>query len=150
MAHPSDSSVQVEAEAIIRDKVAALLGTALAPATVTFNTGAPMQVNGAAVDESVLIEIFARQGRLKAGQQKKVALDAFKLITLRRSRPDARLILAFADADAAASARGNGWLAQALAIWGVEVLIVDLDDELRDEIRAAQRLQDMRNVSLPA
>jgi hypothetical protein len=147
MAHPSDSSVQVEAQAIIREKISTRLEVALAPATVTFATGATVQVNGAAPDESVLVEIFARQGRLKPGQQKKVALGAFKLITLRQSRPNARLILAFADAEAAAHVLGDGWLAQALTVWGVEVLVVDLDDEQRDKIRAAQILQDMRNSS---
>jgi hypothetical protein len=35
-------------------------------------------------------------------------------------------------------------------LWGVEVVVVELDDEQRDKIRAAQRLQDMRNVSLIA
>jgi hypothetical protein len=64
----SDSAVQREAEALIRDKVATVVGTDLSPATVTFDTGARVKVDGVAADESVLVEIFARQGKLKGGQ----------------------------------------------------------------------------------
>jgi hypothetical protein len=150
MAHRSDSAVQREAEALIRDKVAAEVGKELTPTTVTFDTGAPVQVDGVAADESVLVEIFARQGKLKPGQQKKVALDAFKLVTLGRSRPGAELILAFADAEAAAYPRGAGWLAEALKTWKVRVLVVDLDETERAKIRAAQLLQEMRNPETDA
>jgi len=82
----SDSAVQRAAEAVIRRKLAAFVGKDLAPATVTFDTGACVQVDAVASDESVLAEIFARQGKLKSGQQKKVAIDTLKLITLGRTR----------------------------------------------------------------
>ncbi len=144
MAHRGDAVVQREAEALIRDRAATLVGKSLASATVTFDTGAAVQVDGVADDESVLVEIFAHQGKLKGGQQRKVALDALKLITLGRSRPGTQLILAFADDEAAAYARGNGWLAQALSTWNVTVLVIELDDEDRKKIRAAQIVQEMR------
>lgn len=147
MAHRSDSLVQREAESLMRNKVAEVIGQDLQSATVRLDTGAPVQVDGAAADESVLVEIFARQGKLKAGQQKEVALDAFKLITLARGRPDAELILAFADEDAAAYARGKGWLAEALASWSVKIVVVELDERERAKIRAAQVLQEIENPS---
>jgi len=145
MVHRSDSAVQRDAEASIRDRVAAIVGKELSPATITFDTGAPVQVDGVAADESVLVEIFAHQGKLKGGQQKKVGLDAFKLITLGRSRPAAQLILAFADGEAAAYALGKGWLAEALSTWKVKVLVVELSVDDREMIRAAQVVQEMRN-----
>ena len=145
MPHRSDSAVQRAAEEKIRDELAGLVGKPLAPGTVTFATGAPVQVDAVASDESVLAEIFARQGKLKPGQQKKVALDAFKLVTLGRSRPHAQLILVFADDAAAAYALGAGWLAEALKTWKVTVIVVELDDAERDRIREAQALQEMRN-----
>jgi hypothetical protein len=63
-------------------------------------------------DESVLVEVFAHQGRLKGGQFHKVARDALKLITLARSREASRLILAFGE-EAAACVIGRSWLAEA-------------------------------------
>lgn len=138
MAHHSDSKVQREAEEIIRTQVSEKVGAELAPADLAFETGALVRVDGATADESVIVEIFARQGKLKPGQQKKVALDAFKLVTLGRNRPNSRLIVVFADDDAAAYALGKGWLAQALKTWKVEVLVVELDAVQRERILAAQ------------
>ncbi len=104
-----------------------------------------MQVDAASPDDRVLAEIFARQGTLKGGQQKKVAIDTLKLITVREERPGTDLVLCFADESAAAYATRGGWLAQALRTWGVRVEIVDIPQALHDEIRAAQKTQTMVN-----
>jgi hypothetical protein len=93
----------------------------------------------------VLVEIFAHQGRLKGAQFHKVARDALKLITLRRSRPSARLIIAFGDPDAAGCVTGASWLAEALSTWEIEVLVVNLDDTVRAGLREAQVRQLMVN-----
>lgn len=140
--HVSDSAVQREAERVIRERLAQRLGIDLMPQAVHLVAGAPVQVDAASPDGSVLAEIFARQGELKGGQQKKVAIDT---ITIRRERPGTRLVLAFADSDAAAYATGGGWVAQALRTWDVDVEIVDIPEELRNKIRAAQAAQTMVN-----
>jgi hypothetical protein len=93
----------------------------------------------------VLVEIFAHQGRLRGAQFHKVARDALKLITLRRVYPDSRLIIAFANADAARHVEAESWLAEALRVWEVEVLTVELGNEIRAGIRLAQRRQVMIN-----
>lgn len=144
--HVSDSAVQRRAEEVIRGLLAHRLRVALAPRTIKLPGGAPVQVDAAAADGSVLAEIFARQGTLKGGQQKKVAIDTLKLITIRREYPGTRLVLAFADEAASAYATGSGWLAQALRTWEVEVAIIDIPQELRDEIVAAQAGQKMVNA----
>jgi invasion protein IalB len=64
--HQSDSSEQRDAEVLIRSKVAEYAGKDLAPSTVTLQSGAKVQVDGADSDESVFVEIFARQGALRA------------------------------------------------------------------------------------
>src|SRR4051812_30215059 len=148
-AHQSDSSEQQAAEELIRSQVAAHLGKELRSATLYLERGAAVQVDGAAADESAFVEIFARQGALKGGQRHKVATDALKLITLGRSRPNATLIIAFGDPEAAAYATKGTWMAEALATWGVTALVVELDDSIRDGIRAAQARQVMVNPSAP-
>jgi hypothetical protein len=144
--HVSDSAVQRKAEGVIRERLAELLGTPLKAGPVTLAGGATVEVDAVSTEDPVLAEIFARQGALKAGQQKKVAIDTLKLITIRRERPETRLLLAFADEAAAAYAQGNGWLANALRSWEVDVVVVAIPDELRAEIRAAQAGQRMINV----
>lgn len=145
--HQSDSSEQRDVEEVIRAKVAAHLGTELKPATLALDQGAEVQVDGASADRSVFVEIFARQGTLKGGQRHKIATDALKLITLGRSYPQARLVIAFADDDAAAFATQGTWMAEALSAWKVQVLVVELDDDVREGIRAAQVRQRMVNPS---
>jgi len=143
--HPSDSSTQRGAESAILAAVSAELGVTLTPLSLALPNGARVQVDGAAADFSVLVEAFARQGALKGGQQKKVCQDALKLITLGRIHPNARLMIAFADPEAAAYASRGTWVAEALATWGVEVIVVDIDPELRTELREAQLRQVMLN-----
>jgi hypothetical protein len=68
-----------------------------------------------------------------------------KLITIGRTHPNAQLVIAFADEDAAAYASRGTWVAEALATWAAQVLIVDIGEELRSEIRKAQLRQVMVN-----
>lgn len=145
--HLSDSAVQRRAETAILSKVAEHFATPLAPKTFTLRAGTRVQIDGAAADNSLFVEVFARQGFLKGGQQKKVSQDGFKLITIAREHPEARLVLAFADEEAAAYATRGTWVSEALATWGVTVLVVDIDDPLRADIRKAQVRQIMVNPS---
>ena len=145
--HVSDSAVQRRAEEVIRLALADRLGVTLEPRTIKLAAGAPVQVDAASPDDRILGEIFARQGTLKGGQQKKVAIDTLKLITVREERPGTKLVLCFADEAAAAYALGGGWIAQALRTWRVEVEVVRIPNELRAEIVAAQAGQTMINPS---
>lgn len=145
MAHQSDSLEQRTAEPLILAGVSKIVGVDLAPRSLRLERGARADVDGAAVDESVLVEIFAHQGRLKGAQFHKVARDALKLITLGRSRPASKLLIAFGDPNAAACVTGASWLAEALATWRIDVLVVELEDAVRAGLRDAQVRQVMVN-----
>jgi hypothetical protein len=145
MTHQSDSHEQRSAEPLIREGVSVAVGVELTPRSLRLDGGARVDVDGVAPDESVLVEIFAHQGRLKGAQFHKVARDALKLITLRRSRSRSRLIIAFGDPDAAACVSANSWLAEALRAWEIKVLVVDLNDDVRAGLRSAQARQVMVN-----
>jgi hypothetical protein len=144
--HRSDSLEQREAEPLIRSGVeAALGGTTLTPTTLTLPNGARVDVDGVDDEQRVFVEIFAKQGRLRGAQFHKVARDALKLITITKDRPETRRIVAFADQQAADCVLGKSWLAEALTTWGIEVLVVELDEEIRAGLRAAQARQVMMN-----
>lgn len=81
MAHQGDSYEQRSAEPLIRRAVSVAVGVELAPRSLRLDGGARVDVDGVAPDESVFVEIFAHQGRLKGAQFHKVARDALKLIT---------------------------------------------------------------------
>lgn len=143
--HRSSSREQQEAEPLILAWVAAELGVPLAPTRVELRGGSSVEVDGVDDARSVFVEVYARQGTLKGGQVKKVAQDLLKLALLGKNRPDARLILVLASAEAALTVRGRKWLAEAVEEFGVEVLVADLDDGVRDRLRAAQTRQIMVN-----
>jgi hypothetical protein len=143
----SRSDVQARAEATIRERLAAILGIELRPGKLTLADGVSVSVDAAASDNSVIAEIFARQGRLKPGQMKKVAMDALKLVTIRHELRRAHLVLAFADPEAAACVQRRGWLSHALRTSGIQVLTVDIPSALRTEIRNAQGRQRMVNAT---
>lgn len=145
--HASDSHEQRLAEPLILASVGQELGVELVPRSLRLKDGARVDVDGIAPDESVLVEVYAHQGRLRGGQFHKVARDTLELITLKRTRPAAQLVLAFGDPDAAACVTGTSWLAEALRAWEVAVLIAELDDDVRAGLRAAQARQVMVNLS---
>ncbi len=146
----SDSGEPRDAEPLILEAVSRYLGQSLESKTVHLETGAPVQVDGVAGDFSAFVEIYAHHGPLKGGQQKKVSNDALKLITLGRAHPEAKLIIAFADEEASRYATKGTWVSEALATWKVEVLVVEIDAEVRHRIRAAQVRQQMVNPAAQA
>lgn len=146
--HASASSVQLDAESVIRRLVSAAVGVDLQPRRLRLSESTNVDVDGVSDDEQILVEIFARQGTLKGGQVRKVAMDALKLITLGRTRPSARLILAFASNEAAAYVENpNAWLTEALRAGNVEVLVVNPPADIRTAVLAAQARQHMGNTT---
>jgi hypothetical protein len=146
-AHASDSSPQRAAEVVIRDALAARLGVPLEERVLRLRNGTTVKVDAVTEGESVLAEIYARQGKLRGGQQKKVAQDALKLLSLRTTRPAARLLLVFASDEAAEYALNpKGWFAESLRMWKVEVLVIKVDQRTRDALISAQKRQVMRGL----
>jgi hypothetical protein len=145
--HLSDSAEQRLAEPLILAALTKTLGIALAPETLRLPGGSRVDIDGVAQDHSVLVEVFAHQGPMKTGQRHKVARDALKLVTTAKSLvpTNPRLIIAFGDKQAAATATGKSWLAEALVTWSVEVFIAELQDSVKDGLRAAQARQVMVN-----
>jgi len=150
MVHLSSSAEHLAAEPLILAGVAEVLGVGLAPRSLTLPGGARVDVDGVAADESVLVEVFAHQGRLRGGQFHKVSRDALKLITLARNRHDAKLVIAFGDQAAADCVTKRSWLAEALQTWRIEVVVVELEPAVRDGLRSAQVRQVMVNQSAPS
>ena len=146
--HPSNSTVQSNAETAIIASLADLLGIdlVLGPRQIQLNNGAHVVVDAATEDLSVVVEAYAHQGRLKGAQPKKIAQDILKLALIRQQpgHRSARAIIALADQ--AADDSITGWLREAAATWQIEIMTVNLPAELKDSIRAAQTRQVMVNV----
>jgi hypothetical protein len=101
-----------------------------------------LEIDGVCDEPTVLVEAWAHQGPPKAAQKAKVTNDPFKLLVARRLLDgEARLILLFADEDAARLFVTGTWRAAALREAGIEVVVAELPNHVRDLIRAAQARQ---------
>lgn len=141
-APPGDSRVQREAEAVMVALLADRLRLPLAPRRIDFGERRRVEIDAATEDLSVLCEAWAHQGPPKPAQKNKVLTDAFKLAFVAKAIGGSpRLILLLSDEAAAAPFRGRSWYAAALAEFGVEVMVVDLPDDVRERIRDAQLKQ---------
>lgn len=142
--HRSNSRVQSEAEGVILKGAGKERGFSLRQSVRLPLGQSFVEVDGATNDESVLVEVYARVGRLKGSQPNKVLADATKLLALRRERPKARVILAFADQAAKDSI--TGWRAAVLETNKVETIVVKLGSKDRKLVEEAQHRQRMVNV----
>jgi hypothetical protein len=139
--NPSISDEQVLAEVSILATLGRMLGVDLIQGVKVAIGDSHVQPDGVAEDQSAFVEVFAHIGKLRGGQRHKVSTDALKLLAIREVHPEARLILAFADTDAAASV--SGWKAATLSANAIEIHTVQLDPAERAKIEAAQARQRM-------
>jgi hypothetical protein len=109
-----------------------------------------VKVDGATPKLSVVVEAYARQGKLKGAQLKKISQDILKLALLKREsgREIRRAVIAFASQEARASI--SGWIHQAAVAFDIELIVVEIPEQLRDKICAAQDRQIMVNLDLVA
>lgn len=140
---PGSSAEQRAAEALMIAYVADELGVELAPQRITTPTGARVEIDGVDDARTVLVEAWAHQGPPKPAQKNKVLADAFKLSWIASTTtPRPRLVLCFSDDTAAKPFReGRTWAAEALRAHSIEVLVAHLPDDVRRNIRDAQRRQ---------
>ena len=146
--HPSSSAVQTKAERKIVCALARKCGIELVhqPEKIPLGGGVHVEVDGATPNLSVVVEAYARQGKLKGAQLKKISQDILKLALLKREpgRERTRTVIAFASQEARVSI--SGWIQQAAVAFGIELIVVEISEQLRAEIRTAQHRQTMINV----
>lgn len=145
--HQSDSAVQREAEKAIVHALAARLNVPLKPGgTLQVGDGVNVRLDAVSEDGQVAVEAYARQGVLKGGQLKKIAQDVLKFALLRRlpGFQSARLIVVFASEEARDSI--TGWVRHAAEEFDVELEVVEISNEVRERIVAAQDRQKMVNI----
>ena len=139
--HGSDSGTQRAAEPMMLERLGIDLGCRLVGKEI-----GGMSIDGVSRSPPILAEAWAHVGKPRGGQYHKVMNDAFKLIYARSifkgaEQPNLRLMLAFADARAAAPFCRKSWRAQALDAAGIEVRVVALPEEVRAGLRHTQEAQ---------
>ena len=141
---PGHSGEQRAAERVMLEVLGIQLGFVLEPARIVIPSGARVEVDGADASRSVLVECWAHQGPPKVAQRHKVLADALKLTWIATTiYPRPRLVLCLSDPLAARPfvAPAKSWAAAALKDLGITVVVVDLPDDVRGKVWAAQKRQ---------
>ena len=96
----------------------------------------------------VVVEVYARVGEVKGAQLHKIKGDILKLALIgKRLGSGWRKILCFASDESAKYVQGNSWVAEAAREFGVEIFVVQLPDEQKNNVITAQKRQRMVNPS---
>ena len=143
----SDSSEQQTAETFMLKSLEQKLG-------LNFDSGATLPieigVKPDAIDpiNKVIVEVYARVGEVKGGQLHKIKGDILKLALIEKKLGNGwRKILCFASDEAAKYVQGKSWVAEAAKAFNVEIQVVNLPLELRNDVVSAQKRQRMVNPS---
>lgn len=141
---PAGSShEQQAAEGVMLAVLGDRVGVRLTPRRFEHLSGASVNVDGADVDLTALVECWAHQGPAKGAQKLKLVNDAVKLHWIAQSLPTKarRLILCVSDEAAVRHLRGESWQGQAIAALGVEIEVTALPPEMVHSLIAAQTRQ---------
>ncbi len=145
----SDSVPQREAEPKLLNLFSVELGCEppLCKEELSVGENVVVEIDGFSAKHHILCEVFSHVGKLKPGQQKKIACDILKLIFVSeqlRSKKWRKYLL-FQDEDARKKLIGMSWLAEVCRKYKIEPRVVK-DIVLRKRVSIAQRQQKMKNV----
>lgn len=140
--HPSDSSEQQLAHKEILRLINENHNLKLASQKVLLDNTL-FQVDGHSVDPPILCEIYSRIGQMKVAQHNKISKDILKMLLIEKlSGKKFRKIIAFADEEAAQPfLDGESWYSKLRDNFGIEIIVIQIPEELRNKILDAQKRQ---------
>ena len=135
-----ENSEQQKAELWMISALSKKLGAELTRRKWSLEGGSYIELDGYCESPKILCEAWAHIGILKTSQKNKVMTDAFKLIFVNKLvKGNSKLILLFADHEAAAHFKEKTWMAQCLKEHNIIVEVIELPTELKTEILKAQK-----------
>ena len=148
--HKSSSHIQIQAEEMMFSKIEHLFEIKFEKNKKIYladNTYTYMQPDFYSEEFSIVGEIFAHIGKPKKAQDNKISNDILKMLLLDKiSGKQYRKIIAVCDKKEMKKLMGQSVLAESIRQFGVEVILVELDEDMRNKILKAQETQRMTNV----
>ena len=148
--HKSSSHIQIQAEEMMFSKIEHLFEIKFDKNKKIYladNTYTYMQPDFYSEEFSIVGEIFAHIGKPKKAQDNKISNDILKMLLLDKiSGKQYRKIIAVCDKKEMKKLMGQSVLAESIRQFGVEVILVELDEDMRNKILKAQEIQRMTNI----
>lgn len=146
----SSSIEQMQAEDIIFALTEKILGTSLEKNKKIYladNVFTYIQPDFYSDERLIIGEIFAHIGKPKKAQDNKIANDILKMLLLEKiTGQHYRKVIVVCDAAEKKKLEGLSALAESIRQFGVEILMVDIDADLRTRLIEAQDRQKMTNA----
>ena len=148
--HKSSSHIQIQAEEMMFSKIEHLFEIKFEKNKKIYladNTYTYIQPDFYSEEFSIVGEIFAHIGKPKKAQDNKISNDILKMLLLDKiSGKQYRKIIAVCDKKEMKKLMGQSVLAESIRQFGVEVILVELDEDMRTKILKAQEIQRMTNI----
>lgn len=148
--YKSSSHVQMQAENLIFQRVEELLEIRFERNKKIYladNAFTYMQPDFYSEEHRIVGEIFAHIGKPKKAQDNKIANDILKMLLLEKiTGKQYRKILVVCDAAEKKKLEGQSVLAESIRQFRIEVMHIEIDEETKLQIMAAQELQKMTNA----
>ena len=148
--HKSSSHVQMQAEEIICRKVEELLNIRFERNKQIYladNAFTYMQPDFYSFENGIVGEIFAHIGKPKKAQDNKIANDILKMLLLEKTTGRSfRKIIVVCDVAEKKKLEGLSVLAESIRQFGIEIMLVEIDADMQNQIKEAQKLQKMTNA----
>ena len=98
-------------------------------------------------ERCIIGEIFAHVGKPKKAQDNKIANDILKMLLLEKITGEQyKKIIVICDEMEEKKLRGASALSESIRQFGIEIMYIQIDDQLRQEILNAQERQRMTNA----
>ena len=148
--HKSSSHIQTKAEEVIFSQIEKLFNIRFEKNKKIYladNAFTYMQPDFYSEEQLIVGEIFAHIGKPKKAQDNKVANDILKMLLLEKTTgKQYRKIIVVCDTDEKKKLEGKSVLSESIRQFGIEILCVEIDTDMKQQIMDAQELQKMTNV----
>lgn len=148
--HKSSSHVQMQAEETMFNQVENMLAVKLEKNRKIFladNAFTYIQPDFYSEEDNIIGEIFAHIGKPKKAQDNKIANDILKMLLLEKiTGKKFRKIIAICDEAEMKKLQGQSALAESIRQFGIEIMFIEIDNNMRSQIIKAQELQKMTNA----
>ena len=148
--HKSSSHIQAKAEEVIFSQIEKLFNIRFEKNKKLYladNAFTYMQPDFYSEEQLIVGEIFSHIGKPKKAQDNKVANDILKMLLLEKiTGKQYRKIVVVCDTTEKKKLEGKSVLAESIRQFGIEILYIEIDTNMKQQIMDAQELQKMTNV----